>query len=410
MSAAKVTLSSRTAGQAPDAVSALSRALRAVEPEPPLVFECLDKMTDIESDWRALDADPLNSLHQSYDWCAAWLAAHNNPFFIICGRKGKRTVFILPLEIVLIKSVKVAQFPGGSFNNINTAVFDHDFALSAEATTARLIADEIGTLLAGKADIVSLQNVPRVWRGRQNPLAPLASVENQNHAFQLPLLETFEATLSQINAKRRRKKFRVQTRRIEEIGGYEHVIAATADEKSALLDRFFQQKADRFAAHKIPDVFLEQPVRNFFRALLDVPRSESDTLLELHAIRLQGQHAGTIAAIAGLSRKGDHIICQFGSIDDNAAPEASPGELLFWLMIEKSWREKARLFDFGLGDQGYKRSWCPVETVQHDIFLPLTLKGRIATLLFIISARAKAKIKANPKLYATIQSLRRTSA
>ena len=67
---------------------------------------------------------------------------------------------------------------------------------------------------------------------------------------------------------------------------------------------------------------------------------------------------GRIVAISGLSRKGDHVICQFGSIDEDIAADASPGELLFYLMIRKCKAEGVALFDFGIGDQAYKRSWC----------------------------------------------------
>ena len=46
--------------------------------------------------------------------------------------------------------------------------------------------------------------------------------------------------------------------------------------------------------------------------------------LELNAIRLRGRTSGRIVAIAGLSRKGDHVICQFGSIDEDMAARRQP--------------------------------------------------------------------------------------
>ena len=103
--------------------------------------------------------------------------------------------------------------------------------------------EEARKLLHGRADILALQNIPLTWRNRTNPLSHLASVENQNPAFQLPLFESFEATLRQVNAKRRRKKFRIQSRRAEEMGGYSHVIARSPQEKCELLQAFFRLKA-----------------------------------------------------------------------------------------------------------------------------------------------------------------------
>ena len=370
-----------------------------------LVIDLVDDASTIRTDWERMESDPLNSLHQGFGWCSIWAQTQKSPLLIIRGRQGAKTVFLLPLEIVQEGGIRKARFPGGRFNNINTGLFEPCFAEQAEHKTAAAIAREARKLLHGRADILALQNIPLTWRGRTNPLSYLASVENQNPAFQLPLLESFESTLRQVNAKRRRKKFRIQSRRAEEMGGYSHVIARSPQEKCELLQAFFRQKATRFASQGIPDVFRSQSVKEFFYDLANFPETGTDSLLELHAIRLHGEYEGVIAAISGLSRKQDHIICQFGSIDE-VVSELSPGELLFWLMIERACREKAALFDFGVGDQLYKRSWCPLSTAQHDIFLPVTLKGRAAASAYVAIARTKSLIKSNPALYALIQRFR----
>lgn len=370
-----------------------------------LVIDLVDDASTIRADWGQMERDPLNSLHQGFGWCSIWAQTQKSPLLIIRGRQVGKTVFLLPLEIVQEGGIRKARFPGGRFNNINTGLFDPSFAEQAEHKTAAAIAREARKLLHGRADILALQNIPLTWRGRTNPLSYLASVENQNPAFQLPLLESFESTLRQVNAKRRRKKFRIQSRRAEEMGGYSHVIVRSPQEKCELLQAFFRQKATRFASQGIPDVFRSQSVKDFFYDLANFPETGTDSLLELHAIRLHGENEGVIAAISGLSRKQDHIICQFGSIDESVS-ELSPGELLFWLMIERACKEKAALFDFGVGDQLYKRSWCPLSTAQHDIFLPVTLKGRAAASAYVAIARTKSLIKSNPALYALIQRFR----
>lgn len=370
-----------------------------------LSVDLVDDASTIHVDWKRLENDPLNSLHQGFGWCSIWAKTQDSALLTLRGRQGGKTIFLLPLEIVLEGGIRKARFPGGRFNNINTGLFDPSFAEQAGEEIAAAIAREARKLLHGRADILALQNIPLTWRGRTNPLSHLASVENQNPAFQLPLLESFEATLRQVNAKRRRKKFRIQSRRAEEMGGYSHVIAHSPQERCELLQAFFRQKAARFASQGIPDVFRDQSVKDFFYDLANVPETGTDSLLELHAIRLHGENEGVIAAIAGLSRKQDHIICQFGSIDESVS-ELSPGELLFWLMIERACHQRAAIFDFGVGDQLYKRSWCPLFTVQHDIFLPITVKGRVAAAAYVAIARTKSLIKSNPALYALIQRFR----
>ncbi|MGN7291589.1 GNAT family N-acetyltransferase [Rhizobium sp. SAFR-030] len=359
-------------------------------------------MASIEHEWRRLERLPLNSLHQGYDWCRSWSIAHGRTPLVIEGLVGDRMVFLLPLEIARRNGIRVAAFPGGRHNNLNTGLFAEDFR-PAPARQME-IRRQIALLLKGKADLAILEAVPRRWRDGDHPLAALCFRTHLNPSFQLPLHPRFEETLKQLNAKRRRKKFRTQNRRLEEAGGYDHWIPETLAEQHTLLDLFFRQKRVRFEAHGLPDVFADPEIRAFFHALIDAQSMEQNYPLRLHAIRLR--KGGEIAAIAGLSRKGDHIICQFGSIDGTLHPEASPGELLFWLMIEQACAQGAALFDFGVGDQGYKRSWCPVETVLYDISIPISTAGRIAAALHAGIGRAKLGIKRNPRLYRMIQRLR----
>lgn len=367
-----------------------------------LRIDIFDSMTPLEAEWRALERDDLNSLHQSYDWCAAWVENLERPLAIVRGSIGDQVAFILPLEIIRSRGTRRAEFIGGHHNNINTGLFSARFLTNGKLTAAQ--ASAISAALRGKVDVMILRNVPLEWRGRKSPLASLTSIENQNHAFQMPFLGSFEASLKQVNAKRRRKKFKHQSRLLDAKGGYEYVIAGL-DEQDALLDLFFRQKAIRFKEAGLPDAFKDAGIKAALHAMLH-RRQDDGATLQMHALSLKGEHEGHIPAIAALSRKGDHVICQFASIDEALVAEASPGELLFWLMIERLHREGVALFDFGIGDQIYKRSWCPMETVQYDLFLPVSGTGRLAAMANRVITRAKVAIKSNRKLYSFIQRLR----
>ncbi|MGE6739206.1 GNAT family N-acetyltransferase [Allorhizobium pseudoryzae] len=369
-----------------------------------LELDLVETMHEVEAAWKRLEGLSCNSLHQGFDWCKAWFETSGEEPLLLHGRRGNETLFLLPLSLKTRHGIRRAGFPGGRYNNLNTGLFAEDYRPTPDEQRAIVL--KLKTLLAGRADMVVLGAVPREWRGHRHPLHSLAVQEHTNHSFQLPLFARFEDTLAQVNAKRRRKKFRVQTRRMEEIGGYDYITPQTPEERHGLLDLFFAQKSTRFRAQGLPDVFADGRVQAFLHRLLDVLPNGSDHPLVLHAIRLRQGGDNDIPAIAGLSRKGDHIICQFGSIDESRVPDTSPGELLFWHMIEEACGQGAALFDFGVGDQLYKRSWCPVETVQYDIVLPVSLKGQLAAQAHTALTRAKAMVKRNPLLYRTLQRIR----
>jgi CelD/BcsL family acetyltransferase involved in cellulose biosynthesis len=391
-----------------DAGIAKLKALNARLVLDAIEIDVVDTMEALEVDWRALERDNLTSLHQGYDWCVSWARAYGNPPAIIRGRAGERTVFILPVEITRSRGVRIARFIGADHSNINTGLFSADLADAGEVLDARRFTAQFSGALAGKADLLLLQNIPLTWRDRANPLALLPMVQNQNYAYQLPLFDSMEATLKQLNAKSRRKKFRVQSKRLEELGGFDYVAGGNVEEQHALLDQFFRLKGERFKAMGLPDVFADAATKAFLHGAIDIRDADNELFgLEMHAIRLKGAHAGHLAAIAGISRKGDHVVCQFSAIDESIAADASPGEFLFWQMISGLHGKGVSLFDFGLGDQGYKRSWAPAETAHYDVVLPITARGVAVGAMHRMITRSKAYIKSQQRLYRPAQRLRR---
>ncbi len=370
-----------------------------------MTFDVVTAPALVEAEWRHLADLSCNSLHQSFDWACAWWQARRLIPLILRGRHAGRTVMLLPLEIVHRFGLRLARFPGERFNNLNTGLFSDDFPEPDDGQAGSLIAS-MRRALAAHADILLLDTLPASLGGSPHPLRKLMTVEHPDHSFQLPLRATMDETVAQLNAKTRRKRFRNQCRRLEAVGGFDHDCPTNRQEQHELLELFFRQKSERLASFGLRDVFRPAEVRSFFHDLVDRSETGPDFPLRLHALRLCGEHEGRIVAIGGLSRKRGHVLCQFSSIDDKLCPDASPGELLFWLMIEQSCREGATVFDFGLGDQPYKRSWCTQETTTYDILLPLSWKGSLAGPVLVAATRLKKAVKKNASLYSLAQRLR----
>ena len=365
-----------------------------------------DQMEPLETEWRGLEAENANSLHQGYDWCRAWANAYSRPLKIVEGRINGALAFILPLEIVRGRLFTKAQFIGSQHANLNTGLIAPAFAEIATPDIMAGVAADLRERLTD-ADCIILGNMPGIWRGRALPFSMLPHVENQNHAFQLDIKPTFVETLAQLSAKRRRKKYSVGHRRLEGLGGYRHMIAETPAEKQELLDLFFTQKSARLAELGLPNTFSCPKTRKFLHSTLLLPQSQDEFPLRMHALKMTGgEFEGEVPAVAGLSRKGDHLIVQFCSIGSGPTVEASPGELLFHLMVEMYNTQGIALFDFGIGDMPFKRAWCTHETIQVNVTLPLTSLGRLAALKEETSTRLKAMIKQNPAIYSFVQKLR----
>lgn len=346
--------------------------------------------------WGQMERNPDVSFHQSRAWVNAWVGGTGTSVSVITLEQDGQTLAVLPLEIIRIGGLKLARFAGTAFSNANTGLISD---VPTSETTIK--PDELAAALtrAGlAADVVLFDKMPPE-AAKRAPFNALPRVLHQNPSFQLPLFSDFQAVLAQINGKRRRKKFRLSERRLEALGGYRHITGDDDNQSLRLLETFLRQKPARLAAQGLPNVFADAGVRAFLARLAMTRSSGGKPALELHGIELAGgEHDGTIIAVAGLTHKDRHVTCQFGSIDETVAPDSSAGELLFYRMIERAAKNGDQVFDFGVGDQLYKRSWCPVRTDLVDCYLPLTLKGRIAAPVVAAGISAKRVIKNSPAL------------
>jgi len=355
--------------------------------------------------WQALEADPAVTFHQSRAWVEAWTDGTGVDLAIVTLEQNGSPFAILPLEIEQMNGLKIARFAGTAYSNENTGLVDTHKQGRLEPISAR----DLGRALSQAglaADIVLFDKMTPETAARP-PFSALPRVFHQNPSLQLPLLPDFAAVLAQINGKRRRKKFRVSERRLEAMGGYRHITGDTDDQALRLLDTFLDQKPVRLTAQGLPNVFADPGIHAFLRQLATTRDADGKAALELHGIELAGgEFQGEIIAVAGLTIKDGHVTCQFGSISEDIAADASAGELLFFRMIEHYSTDQYEVFDFGVGDQLYKRSWCPQRTALVDCYVPLNLKGRLAAPLVAGAIRLKRAIKTSPALHRIASRLR----
>jgi CelD/BcsL family acetyltransferase involved in cellulose biosynthesis len=354
------------------------------------------ELPDALSSWERFACLPESSMHQGLTWCHAWAKTHRRRCMLVelIGPLG--TVLMLPLEISSFGPFRTARFIGSEFSNLNTLLVDDRMPIDSVG-----LMESLRTHLSPHADLLLLEKMVKTdAEGRL--VAAFRPALGVNASFQLELGPDFGATLSRLDAAKRMKKFRSTARKFDAAGGWRW---GEATDQSLALDLFFKQKAARFRAMELPDVFARAETKEFFRRLVSAPKRGDDYTLRLFTLDIGDNPARTVA-IAGLTRQGHRVTCQFGSIDDTASPGSSPGDFLFHLLIQGLSGSEITVFDFGIGDQPYKRAWCNVVTALYDFTLPLSAKGAALAYALGVANSLKRWIKARPDLYGVIQSAR----
>lgn len=348
----------------------------------------------------AVAAAPQDAL-----WMRSWVEETAPDYLVASLRIEGAAVFALALEVEHRGRLRIARFMGGRHANGN-------FAPSMPAWLETASAADLRALVKGIAkarpdiDLIRLERQLPAIGPYRNPFLALPSSRSPNIALSASLAGGFEALLERAGGKRKRKKQRAQLRKFEAAGGHRCLTAGTVEEVDRLFDAFLALKHERFARMGIADVFAEPKIRNFFRRLFAASLDDGARPFRLDGLEV----GGSLRAITGSSMAGRTVTCEFGAIRDDDLAHISPGEFLFFRNIQDACRDGFANYDFGVGDEPYKRQWCDVETVHFDTVLPLTWKGRIAALRFGAVARAKSVVKKTPALWRLAKAIRRRLA
>ncbi len=116
-------------------------------------------------------------------------------------------------------------------------------------------------------DALVLERLLPEHEGIANPLLALPHFPSPNVSRAVSLEGGFDALLSRVSGKRKKKSTAPQTRKFEAAGGFRRIEARTPEEVSRLLDAFFAMKEFRFRKMGIANVFGDMEVQNFFRSL-----------------------------------------------------------------------------------------------------------------------------------------------
>lgn len=346
----------------------------------------------------ALPSDVLCSGYQSPAFLRAWLRhTPHTPVFITMAAEGAGRL-LLPLERV---SAGVLAYPGERHANGNFPVGrPEDIAALGSVGEAAIVA----ALRAARPDghAIVLERQLTAIDGIANPFVFARSSVSPNPALSLSLEGGFEAVLARHSGKRKRKRFRGQERDFEDMGGYTYVPLVATDRIEATLDRCLELKAHHFREAGIHDVFAGDHVRAFFTDFfLEGARQDPPTCI-LKTIESKGMPV----AISACTSHSGALTVEFSTYDPEYR-DCSPGDMLFYLSIRETADGGFDIYDFGVGDEPFKRAWCEIETWQRDTVIPLTARGHAYAAAKVVRSTMVRELKRNKALWNTAKKLRK---
>jgi CelD/BcsL family acetyltransferase involved in cellulose biosynthesis len=353
------------------------------------------------TDYATFCKGKLHSTPQNPAFVEAWAECPGADLVAIELTQGGTIQFMLVVEIVKDGAATIARYPGGRHANGSFPAFT--------ASDLSGIRDLLRQPLAkGRPDVdLLLLERNEAERGAvANPLNGEGCTQSPNVALAVDLDGGFDEVLGRTSGKRKRKKHRSQTRKFETAGGHRRFVATTPDEVDLLLGTFYEMKAARFRQMGVTDVFAPPTIRDAFRRMFVGALGKSQPDFLLHGLEV----GGVLRAVTGSSISGDRLTCEFSAFADDELAIASPGDFLFFENIREACESGMAIYDFGVGDERYKRQWCDIESRHFDFHLPLTARGHAVSAVGRMTGAVKRNIKENQTVWSLLKRARRQSA
>lgn len=352
-----------------------------------------------EPTWRSLEAACDPSPYQRFDWVEAFAAATGADVRVAIARDEAGPAVLLPLLVASRFGLRLGHVPGGSHANLFAPLVRANLAGRLEPERAMRLLGEAGAAM--RLDAVALTSVPVDWGGA-HPFAA-GGAPSPSPAYRLRLAGDGATTLGRSMSADARKKLRSKERQLAKLGAVAFVEAREPAGVDNLLQAFFRQKAERFQKLGVVDPFTDPRIQDFVRRACLAGLAEGRPAIALYGLVFEGRPI----AIFGGAAAPERLSGMFVSFEESDVARYSPGDLLIARVIARQCELGRKVFDLGVGEARYKRSFCHETEPLVEVCVPMTMKGRAFAAAQSLVTRSKRRIKADARAMAILSRVRR---
>jgi CelD/BcsL family acetyltransferase involved in cellulose biosynthesis len=377
-------------------------ASRAVE------LAVYDSLDAVEAAWRRFEQEADCTVFQSFDWLSTWqrhigLQRNITPVIVTGRRPGGELLFLIPLAVIS-GTVRRLTFLGSTLCDYNAPLLARDFSEQISQARFQDLWKEILRLIQSRPqhrhDVVIFTKMPTLVGAQANPFLSLDVRLHPSGAHATQLRDTWEAFYQTRRSSATRRRDRTKRKRLGEFGEVQFVTPQEAGEIARTLETLMEQKSRSFARMGVTNIFTPPGHREFYSDLATNPRTRQ----LVHVSRLDV--GPTWAAVNfGLVFHGAyyHVLASY---DDGDISRYGPGAAHLRDLLSYAISRGCRLFDFTIGDEGYKLEWSDHLVQLYDHVSPTTVRGWPLVFWTRAGRHLKRAIKQNPVLWNAASRLR----
>lgn len=343
--------------------------------------------------WRDLEHNAVMSPYQNSSWILAWCKnnEHNSKFekqvFVVEGYQDDNLVFILPLQITNKFGIKICNWFGPKYQNLNSGIFNKYWLASQDYVNFSEVLSEVADL-HGDIDIFQLEKQPLEIGSVTNPLAGVGHrILHSDPIFIAEIGNNFKDWVESKRSKNSRKRLVKKHNALQrKVGPVTTKRVTTRSEICNAIDTLFSQREIARNVRALP---------NPISSDLDLPALKEaaiDGLNSHNGLRVYTMNSGSsVLAVNCFITHDERASAILSSMDEDLA-KFSIGRLTERDTLELLSKDGFSLVDFGLGDDRYKQEWATREQV-YDNFVASTRLGHLARYMLVANRLFRRMIK-----------------
>jgi len=338
---------------------------------------------ELKEKWLNLERDSHHTCFNSLTWIENYISSYKETkyysklrIFIITFKD--KPVCIFPFEIIKKFKINILQWACDSKSDFNAPIQKKNFGF--EKKSFEEIWNKI-LIMMPEIDIIYLKKQINFFETLNNPFINFLKNSREGIIYQIHLPNKWDEYIKKIIKKNFYFDLMRTKRLIKKHGKVEFIIAKNSEEKKSFLDILIKQKNEKLS--KINIHSLNEKDLNFYKNFEKYENKNYVT--QVSAIKLNGQF---IAMHWGIVDK-NYYYYLLPSMRSESVKKFSPGKLLLSLLIRWSISKKLKLFDFGLGEELYKKKWSNKTIVIYNYVKLRKLNG----VFFYMALRVRQIIK-----------------
>ncbi len=324
---------------------------------------------EIRNFWKKQDEIQNLNLFQSYIWNSKILEHfyndQKNQIQIFVVKENNEVIAILPFFKKKIFGFSILSLIGDGFTDYNSILLKKDIIHNQKKINEILIKLR---LYKNNFDVIHFKNyIKNTSYYPINPFSKFLNFKKNKKTYGIKIQDDWKNFLKEKNLLKFEKQINYALRKLKvDIKENFLIIDDDLKKKEIILKTLENKK-------KFSSLYSFEKVQNFF---LDY-----EILKRVHCCAIYDKSDELLASNIGILEKKKFIYYYPSYTLSREKNKYSPGSILLYCLIKFFFKNRIELFDFGIGDESYKRKWSNISFDTFEYVYSHNLKGKIYKII-----------------------------